>query len=91
MPKTNNFDLIRLAAALQVALTHALGDMGSGERLWLLRLFTELFPGVPIFFFISGFLISKSFEKNPVLREYALNRCLRIYPALVVCFALSVM
>ncbi len=44
---------------------------------------------VPIFFFISGFLISRSFEKNSILREYAQNRILRIYPGLAVCFLVS--
>jgi peptidoglycan/LPS O-acetylase OafA/YrhL len=87
VPKTNNFDLIRLAAALQVAFT--LLDLGLADRGWPLRLFTDMFPGVPIFFFISGFLISRSFAKNPLVREYALNRLLRIYPGLAVCFLLS--
>jgi peptidoglycan/LPS O-acetylase OafA/YrhL len=86
MPRTNNFDLIRLAAALQVAFGHSLAGSAQGSPL---RIFTDMFPGVPIFFFISGFLISKSFEKNSVLTEYALNRFLRIYPGLVVCFLLS--
>jgi peptidoglycan/LPS O-acetylase OafA/YrhL len=89
MPKTNNFDLIRLAAALQVAFTHTLLDLGMADRGSPVRIVTDMFPGVPIFFFISGFLISKSFEKNPVLREFALNRFLRIYPGLAVCFLLS--
>ena len=44
---------------------------------------TSLFLGVPVFFSISGFLISKSYENNRVVREFALNRILRIYPALV--------
>jgi peptidoglycan/LPS O-acetylase OafA/YrhL len=88
LPKTNNFDLIRLAAALQVALIHALADLGVSVPVWL-RTIADWFPGVPIFFFISGFLISKSFENNSVLREYAANRFLRIYPALAVCFLLS--
>jgi len=88
VPKTNNFDLIRLAAALQVALIHALAGMGVAAPASL-RAIAELFPGVPIFFFISGFLISKSFEKNSVVREYALNRFLRIYPGLAVCFLAS--
>jgi peptidoglycan/LPS O-acetylase OafA/YrhL len=88
LPKTNNFDLIRLAAALQVAFIHAVADLGLAAS-WPLRAIAEWFPGVPIFFFISGFLISKSFEKNSVLREYAQNRFLRIYPGLAVCFLLS--
>src|ERR1700722_1498519 len=88
VPKTNNFDLIRLAAALQVAFIHAAADLGVAAP-WPLRPIAEWFPGVPIFFFISGFLISKSFEKNSVVREYAQNRFLRIYPGLAVCFLVS--
>jgi peptidoglycan/LPS O-acetylase OafA/YrhL len=90
MPDRNNFDLIRLLAALQVATTHALPYFIPASRDWWLLHFIELFPGVPVFFFVSGFLISKSFERNSRPSEYALNRALRIYPALIVCFALSV-
>lgn len=90
MPNRNNFDLIRLAAALQVASTHALPYFVPGSRSWFLVRFIELLPGVPVFFFVSGFLISKSFERNPNPGEYALNRALRIYPGLIVCFAVSV-
>jgi peptidoglycan/LPS O-acetylase OafA/YrhL len=88
LQKTNNFDLIRLAAALQVAFIHAVADLGVAAP-WPLRPIAEWFPGVPIFFFISGFLISRSFEKNSILREYAQNRFLRIYPGLAVCFLVS--
>lgn len=89
MPKMNNFDLIRLVAALQVAITHSIPLFvpSSGDS-FVLHL-VELFPGVPVFFFVSGFLISKSFEKNSSVREYALNRTLRIYPGLMVCFVVS--
>ena len=90
VPKTNNFDLIRLAAALQVAVTHATYLFGITGRQWPLHVITDLFPGVPVFFFISGFLISHSFERNPELRDYVQNRILRIYPALVVCLVLSI-
>jgi peptidoglycan/LPS O-acetylase OafA/YrhL len=89
LPKTNNFDLIRLAAALQVAVIHALTGLGIAAAAGPWRAIADWFPGVPIFFFISGFLISKSFEKNSVVREYALNRFLRIYPGLAVCFLAS--
>jgi peptidoglycan/LPS O-acetylase OafA/YrhL len=88
-PKVNNFDLIRLAAALQVAFSHAIADFGGVAPAWWVKSITDLFPGVPIFFFISGFLISKSFEKNSILKEYALNRFLRIYPGMAVCFLVS--
>lgn len=91
MPKTNNFDLIRLFAALQVAVSHSMLHLGVAAHDCPLCLIADLFPGVPIFFFISGFLISRSFEKNSVVKEFALNRVLRIYPGLAVCFILSVM
>lgn len=54
----------------------------------LISLF-DLLPGVPIFFFVSGFLISKSYEGNPRISEYTQNRVLRIYPALILCTILS--
>lgn len=87
----NNFDIIRLFAALQVAHFHIVHIMGVSVPSWygeVIRLL-GLFPGVPIFFFISGFLISKSWEKTPELRVYSLNRVLRIYPALLVAVTLS--
>lgn len=78
----NNFDLIRLLAALQVAVSHSFA--------WLLvpmpKLADEIiraFPGVAIFFVISGFLITRSYvDRNDGLRTYFTNRALRIYPAL---------
>jgi peptidoglycan/LPS O-acetylase OafA/YrhL len=89
MPKTNNFDLIRLAAALQVAITHSIVFLAPGSRNSPILYFIDLFPGVPIFFFVSGFLISKSFEKNANLKEFAFNRFLRIYPGLASCLFIS--
>ncbi len=47
------------------------------------------FPGVPIFFIISGFLIARSLERGD-LRRYARNRFLRMYPALWACLAVSI-
>lgn len=91
MPRQNNFDLIRLTAALQVAITHSLPHFISQARDSYVLRFIELFPGVPIFFFVSGFLISRSFEQNSNVREYATNRLLRIYPGLAACFALSLL
>ena len=88
----NNFDLIRLFAAFQVAVVHVFHIMEI-ETSWLgsfiLHLF-YLFPGVPIFFFISGFLISRSYENNSCLKEFFINRVLRLYPGLIVCVAFSI-
>lgn len=89
--RVNNFDMLRLFAALQVAVNHAVYimhvDMIGGFGMVLH--FSYLFSGVPIFFFISGYLISKSFEKNHRLSEYFQNRVLRLYPGLVACVTLS--
>lgn len=89
--RDNNFDLLRLLAALQVAFSHA----SLGLRIptdWLPEfvetLLTQALPGVPIFFVISGFLISASWESNS--GAYFRNRFLRIYPALWVCLGISI-
>ena len=83
-PRHNNFDLLRLFAASQVAFIHVGDELHIEFTGWLLsvRQFLDYFPGVPIFFVISGFLISASLDRNPNLRNYAINRFLRIYPAL---------
>lgn len=88
--KVNNFDLIRLIAALQVAITHAVSHLSIDYSHSIIMTTLKLFPGVPIFFFVSGFLISKSYENNSILNEYAQNRILRIYPALFVCTFITV-
>ena len=86
----NNFDLIRLFAASQVAVTHAAHHLDYHAK-WLSVL--SLFPGVPIFFFISGFLIypslGKSLNSPQPLRNFFVKRALRLYPALIVCFLFS--
>lgn len=83
----NNFDLIRLFAAFEVALHHSAKHLVIEHGSWLgiIMDFFLLFPGVPIFFFISGFLISRSYESNSVISEYSKNRLLRLFPGLVVC------
>ena len=87
----NSFDLIRLIAATQVAICHSIEFMSPQytHAVWFRLL--ESIPGVPIFFFISGFLISRSFEQNSDVRDYALNRGLRIFPALHVCVLLNIL
>lgn len=79
--RINNFDLIRLFAALEVLINHTLHNFGYGRPSILA--FT---PGVPIFFTISGFLIFWSFSEKQNLKSYFASRALRIYPALWACF-----
>jgi peptidoglycan/LPS O-acetylase OafA/YrhL len=88
--RVNNFDLIRLLAALQVAVVHAFVHLKPGGPFFLMvRSVLELFPGVPVFFVISGLLISRSYEQSDSLRNYYRNRCLRIFPGLWVCLVAS--
>lgn len=89
--RMNNFDTLRLLAALQVAFNHAVEIMQTPATPIIKRVlhYSHFFPGVPIFFFISGFLISKSFENNHKLSEYFQNRVLRLYPGLITAVTLS--
>ena len=83
--RLNNFDLVRLFAALEVMINHALSHFGYGIPALL-----AFSPGVTIFYTISGFLIFWSFSERQDLRTYAGSRALRIYPALWACFAFTV-
>ncbi|MDB6087467.1 MAG: hypothetical protein JWN85_251 [Gammaproteobacteria bacterium] len=56
----------------------------------MLELGLSWFPGVPVFFVVSGLLVSRSYERSPSLREYYRNRALRILPGLWVCLDASV-
>jgi peptidoglycan/LPS O-acetylase OafA/YrhL len=79
----NNFDLIRLFAATQVIYIHSLGWLHFDKFPAPFRFMIQSVPGVPIFFVISGFLVTQSFLKNEGgIRNYFWRRGLRIYPAL---------
>ena len=93
MSRQNNFDLIRLLAALQVAFFHAKGHLKVAESpVEGFIDFFKNFPGVPIFFTVSGFLIYQSYARNSQnLRQYVVNRLLRIYPGLWVCLVVTIM
>lgn len=86
----NNFDLLRLLAAFQVAILHMTTHLKTPLPDQLIVIM-EWFPGVPVFFSISGFLIAMSFDRNNSIRKYFWNRFLRIYPALWVCFFVTLL
>jgi peptidoglycan/LPS O-acetylase OafA/YrhL len=88
--RINNFDIVRLFGALQVAFVHATEHL-QATAFAPVASALGFFPGVPIFFAVSGFLVSLSLERSPSLAQYTLNRSLRIFPALWVCFAFSVL
>jgi peptidoglycan/LPS O-acetylase OafA/YrhL len=80
----NNLDWLRLAFALQVALMHSIAWLEEQEQAsfdvfsWL-----AYFPGVPAFFFLSGFLIYASYDKSSKVSTYFTNRFLRLWPGLI--------
>ncbi|WP_298977131.1 acyltransferase [uncultured Campylobacter sp.] len=86
----NNFNLLRLIAALQVMFVHANGYLA--DKSDLSQNITSIlnFSGVTVFFLISGFLISMSYAKNQDLKTYIKNRILRIYPGLYVNIFISI-
>ncbi|MGH9640830.1 MAG: acyltransferase family protein [Terriglobales bacterium] len=87
--KINNFDLLRIIAASQVLVGHTIWHLRIPTPHWMPLL--DAFPGVPMFFSISGFLISASFERNSDVRSYAHNRLLRIYPGLWSCIVVTIL
>ncbi|MET4295450.1 peptidoglycan/LPS O-acetylase OafA/YrhL [Bradyrhizobium sp. LB8.2] len=89
MVHKNNFDVLRLLAACQVVFMHA------GEHLRLPYGTTTgyvlaIFPGVPIFFVISGFLVTASLVNSESAPHYFTKRALRIYPAMWVNIAVII-
>jgi peptidoglycan/LPS O-acetylase OafA/YrhL len=90
----NNFDSIRLMAAIGVLFSHsypAVTGSNSKEPLYQLSGGQSTIGGlcVAIFFIISGYLITQSFHRKPSLLEYFTNRILRIVPALAVTTTLT--
>jgi len=82
---SNNFDALRLFAALTVVVHHSVFYLD--ERfLWVTKENGWWFSGgVPLFFILSGFLVYRSAEKAAELRrpwwDFYWNRFLRIAPA----------
>ncbi len=88
----NNFDLIRLLAALQVVETHTCSaPLSLPLKPDALAFLLAQFPGVPIFFVVSGFLVTQSYRHGSGgVASYFTRRALRIYPALWVNIGLIV-
>lgn len=81
--RDNDFDAIRLLAALAVLVGHAWPLTGMTERPLVAGL--KLFDlGVYVFFSLSGYLIATSWARSPRVVPFLLRRVFRILPALVV-------
>jgi peptidoglycan/LPS O-acetylase OafA/YrhL len=79
--RQNNFDLIRLLAAVAVVVGHSFVLTAAGRAPVML--------GIPIhalavaaFFSVSGYLIAGSWARAPRWNQFLWNRFLRIFPAL---------
>ena len=86
--RANNFDAVRLIAALSVMFSHSfLIAEGSEASEWFVRLSGNQcvlgLVGVFVFFIISGYLVTESYCRQPLPVRFALRRFLRIYPGLV--------
>lgn len=87
--RSNNFDFLRVVGALTVMFAHSFALRGRPEGIPLVFGHPLQTLGVILFFAISGYLITASFQRtrNPV--TYLVARCLRIFPALVVVVVLT--
>ena len=94
MDRQNNFDALRLVAAAAVVFSHSfLITEGTQDHEWLILLTgnQSIFGlvGVFVFFAISGFLVTQSFEQTGDAWRFLAKRALRIFPGLFVATTLS--
>ena len=84
----NNFDSLRILAALGVLVSHAFPLSGAGDREPILQISlrqtTAGTLAVSVFFVISGYLITKSYDRSHSARAFVIGRVLRLVPALAV-------
>src|SRR5215472_3040973 len=94
MERKNNFDALRLVAAVSVVFSHSfLITEGTQDHEWLIWLTSNQsilgLVGVFVFFAISGFLVTQSFEQTGDAWRFLAKRALRIFPGLLAATALS--
>ncbi len=93
-PRDNNFDALRLLAAVSVIFSHSFliaeGTQEGEPLIWLTGRQSILgLCGVFVFFAISGFLVTQSWEATQSAPRYLAKRCLRIFPGLIVALVVS--
>ena len=92
--RDNNFNLIRFVAATTVILFHSYALTGNDKYDPVRRLTGGAADGgyvaVMVFFVVSGFLVTKSFVRQPSVPAFVAARVLRIYPGLVLAAVLTV-
>lgn len=88
--RTNNFDALRLLAAFAVVAGHAAVLRGAPEHAPAVFGIHVHVLGVAVFFAISGWLITGSWERSRSVPQFVVSRALRILPLLWVVVGLSV-
>lgn len=84
----NSYNLIRLAAAVAVVVSHSCALLRGevvGEPLSGLTPYTLGQHAVNVFFVLSGVMLSRSWSLRPDLWRFVRARLLRIYPGLAAC------
>lgn len=93
--RDNNFNLLRILAALGVLVSHAYPiSLGPGAAQPLSGVLSGITLGsvsVMAFFSISGFFITRSFAGRSSLARFFQARILRLFPALAVVLAVTVL
>lgn len=81
--RNNNFDGLRVAAAVAVIFGHAFVLLGHPESTPVVFGLPVEQLGVAVFFIISGYLIVGSWQRTRSLPKYFTSRILRIFPGLI--------
>jgi peptidoglycan/LPS O-acetylase OafA/YrhL len=92
--RDNNFDALRLVAAVAVIFSHSFliadGSEAHEPLIWLTGRQSILgLCGVFVFFAISGFLVTESYERTASPLDYLVKRALRIFPGLFAALTVS--
>ena len=85
------FDVLRIGAALGVVFSHSFALAGEHEPTLTVGPMSFNFGAlcVAVFFTISGYLISSSWDHDPNLQNYVRRRFARIWPGLASCLLVT--
>ena len=78
----NNFDFVRLVAASMVLYSHHFILAGLPEEPKVFGIISFGHLAVVMFFSLSGYLVTQSWQSDPHIFRFAMRRILRIWPAL---------
>jgi peptidoglycan/LPS O-acetylase OafA/YrhL len=92
--RNNNYDLLRVVAALCIMFTHSFDLLGQNRKETLMVFSNQKLNfahiGLAIFFAVSGYLIAKSADTSSSFKNYIWKRFLRIQPLLIIVSIISI-